>query len=144
MGDDATLLALLLDERAIVRTLHQYGHAMDYGLEQQFVDVFTEDGIFDVRLPDGRIGHREEGRAELAAYIAKYPKPPTVYNKHIMVDPLIEINGDQATVESYWIALRGDANRKPTMACFGRYKDDVRKIDGKWLIKERFTQIEAI
>ncbi len=34
----------LQDERAIVRTLYQYAHGLDYGPEEAFVDVFTADG----------------------------------------------------------------------------------------------------
>ena len=42
-------LAALEAERAILRTLYRYGHSIDYGLEQEWVDCFTEDGVFDVR-----------------------------------------------------------------------------------------------
>ena len=41
-------LALLLEERAILRLLHRYAHAMDYGDESAWVDVFTADGVFDL------------------------------------------------------------------------------------------------
>ena len=49
-------LQALEDERAILETLYQYGHAMDYGPDADFVDCFTPDGLWDVRmrkLPDG-------------------------------------------------------------------------------------------
>jgi hypothetical protein len=42
-------LAALEEERAILRTLYRYGHSIDYGLELEWVDCFTEDGVFDVR-----------------------------------------------------------------------------------------------
>jgi hypothetical protein len=143
--DDAAMLELLLEERAVLRTLHRYCHSMDYGLEEEWTSVFTDDGIFDVRKAvDGTILHREEGREELAAYIAGYPKPPASFNKHIMVDPLIEIDGDRATARSYWMALRNDADGHPAMTSFGRYLDSLAKVDGTWRIKERLAEVEAL
>ena len=35
-------LAALEAERAILRTLYRYGHSIDYGLEQEWVDCFIE------------------------------------------------------------------------------------------------------
>ena len=37
-------LDVLENERAILDTLYQYGHSLDYGLEEQYVDCFTSDG----------------------------------------------------------------------------------------------------
>ena len=44
--DLATRLKLLEDERAILRTLYRYGHGVDAGEEEAWVDCFTEDGRF--------------------------------------------------------------------------------------------------
>ena len=56
---------------AIMRALHEYAHAMDYGDEAAWVDVFTEDAVFDVvEVVGSRRVHREEGKADLAAYVA--------------------------------------------------------------------------
>ena len=55
-------LAVLLEERAIVRALHEYAHAMDDGREEAWVEAFTPDAIFDVvEVVGGRRVHREEG-----------------------------------------------------------------------------------
>ena len=43
-------LQVLEDERAILQTLHQYGHAMDYGPDAEFIDCFT---------PRGRLGRAD-------------------------------------------------------------------------------------
>jgi hypothetical protein len=58
-------LEALETERAILRTLYRYGHSIDYGLEQEWVDCFTEDGVFDVRRRVGPASARYEGRAPL-------------------------------------------------------------------------------
>jgi 3-phenylpropionate/cinnamic acid dioxygenase small subunit len=137
-------LRMIVEERAIIRTMHRYAHAMDQGLEAQWLDTFTEDAVFDVvRSDDGTTVHREEGHGELARYIARYPKPPA-YRKHVVVDPLIEIRGDEATVESYWLLLERDAEGGAArLSAFGHYRDRLRKIDGEWKIAERLAKVEA-
>ena len=87
---DAAALRALLDERAIIQLMHEYAHAMDYGDEAAWVDVFTPDAVFDViESVGGQRIHREEGHGDLAAYVAAYPKPPA-FRKHIIVDPVVE------------------------------------------------------
>jgi 3-phenylpropionate/cinnamic acid dioxygenase small subunit len=48
-GDLEARIALLEDEQAILKNLYRYGHSIDYGDEEAWVDCFTEDGVFDVR-----------------------------------------------------------------------------------------------
>jgi 3-phenylpropionate/cinnamic acid dioxygenase small subunit len=143
MGDDARFLETLREERAIMDTLHQYCHAVDYGLEDAYVGAFTDDAVFDVRKPTGETLHREVGRDELAAYLAKYPKPPSRYNKHFMMDPMIELDDDSATVRSYFLAMRNGDDNKPVVGSFGRYIDRLVKVDGRWRIAERIAEVEA-
>ena len=141
---DVRELRALLDERAIVQLMHRYAHAMDYGDEAAWVDVFTPDAVFDVvESVGGRRIHREEGRGDLAAYVAAYPKPPA-FRKHVIVDPVVEVDGDEARVESYWILLhREQDDGMPVLAAFGRSTDRVVRLDGEWRIAERFAEVEA-
>ena len=138
-------LELLLEERAIMRTLHAYAQAMDAGEEERWVRTFTDDAVFDVYRPGtGERVHREDGRDSLAAYIRGYPKPPS-YRKHLVVDPMIEIDGDEARVEAYWVLLqRNDLTGAAELAAFGRYHDRLAKIDGTWRIRERLAEVEAM
>lgn len=141
---DTDALGLLLEERAVLRALHEYGHAMDYGDEAAWVEAFTPDAVFDVvEVVGGRRVHREEGRGDLARYVAGYPKPPH-FRKHVIVDPLIDIEGDRARVRAYWILLqRDDADGRPALAAFGHYDDRMVKLDGRWRIAERRAEVEA-
>ena len=141
MHDD---LRLLLEERAILRALHHYAHTMDYGDEAAWVACFTPDAVFDVFHPDtGEKIHREDGHADLARYVAQYPKPPA-FRKHCIVDPIVDIDGDTASVHAYWILLqRDDATSNPVLAAFGRYLDRLVKVDGRWLIAERVAHVES-
>jgi hypothetical protein len=119
---------------------------MDYGDEAAWVDVFTEDAVFDVvEVVGGRRVHREEGRGDLARYVAGYPKPPQ-FRKHVVVDPIIDVapDGLSAKVEAYWLLLqRDDDTGRPVLSAFGHYDDRWVKQDGKWRIANRDAQVEA-
>lgn len=43
-------LQMLEDERAILTTLAEYGHSIDYGLTEKFAGLFTEDAVYHVSL----------------------------------------------------------------------------------------------
>lgn len=138
-------LATLEEERAILQTLYRYGHSIDYGLEQEWVDCFTEDGVFDVRRRVGPASARYEGRAALAAFIAQHTRAPGRYHKHMLVEPVIMVSGDQATVQSYFTRLDATHDGRPFIRAFGRYMDRmVKGTDGVWRFKERVAEVEAV
>jgi hypothetical protein len=117
---------------------------MDYGREDEWVAVFTDDAVFDVvEVVGGRRVHREDGRGELAEYVANYPKPPH-FRKHVVVDPIIDVTGDDAKVAAYWLLLqRDDDSGRPTIVAFGHYDDRWVKRDGRWRIAHRYAEVEA-
>lgn len=129
-----------------MRLLHTYAHTMDSGDEAAWVDVFTEDAVFDtVEKVGGRVVHHTSGRAELAEYIGYYPKAPD-YCKHVIVNPLITLDEDAtgASVKAYWLFLQRSAEGgAPVVTAFGTYQDRLAKVDGEWKIAERYAGVEA-
>lgn len=139
-------LRSLEDERAIVRTLHRYGHAMDYGPDADFVDCFTRDGLWDVRMrkhPEGSFrcrGH-DEIRASLEQQMPM--RAPALYAKHVVVDPLIAVSADDASVESYFLRIEPRDDQPTQIVASGRYVDRlVRCDDGRWRFTERVAEID--
>ena len=145
LADIQTRLSRLEDERAVLATLNRYGHSIDYGLEQDWVDCFTEDGVFDVQHHRaGPPGARHEGREALAAFVGQHTRAPAKYHKHVVVEPVIALAGDGATVVSYYCRLDVAPNGEPYVRSFGRYRDTmVRCPDGRWRFKERIADGEA-
>jgi 3-phenylpropionate/cinnamic acid dioxygenase small subunit len=142
--DKTAAITRLIAERDILATLHTYAQAMDRGDEQAWVDVFTHDAVFDVvnAVTHVRV-HREEGRAQLARYIASYPKPPH-YRKHIVIDPVITVNDATAQVKAYWLLLvRAESSGVPEVIAFGSYQDRLERREGGWRIVERLAEVEA-
>lgn len=141
VGGDLSGVDRLVQEQAILRTMHEYGHALDYGDEQLIADVFCEDGVFDVRMTDGSPVHIERGRQEMVEYARGYPKPPEVHTKHLLHSPVITVDGDRATAVAYFSALR-ERDGVPYLMAFGRYRDELVR-ESRWRIKHRFAEVEA-
>lgn len=162
-GHDIGLLAARLrkleDERDIRLALDRYGHSIDYGLESEWVDCFTPDGVYDLRLrvmspgldkifPFARVdagGIRFSGSKALASFVAVHSRPPAAYHKHIVVDQIVTRFGeeDKARATSYFLRVDDLAGRREIVA-FGRYVDLlVRCPDGRWRFSERVVELES-
>ncbi len=138
-------LLRLEDEQGVLDTLYAYGHGLDYGLEDAWIDCWTEDAVLDW---PGRALMR--GHAELRAGFRKHTHAPQAYHKHVVVEPRIQFEPgdprgvDRATVVSMYARLDRYAEG-PKIRAFGRYRDTlVRCADGRWRLKERYPDIEAI
>jgi len=137
------------DERGILATLYKYGHSIDYGLEADWVECFAEDGAFDMRRrPDfaPAEGQRHQGRKALAAFVATHTRAPARWHKHMVVEPVVTVDGDGATVTSYFLRMDEDEGGSDAYAfAFGRYRDRmVRCEDGVWRFQERVVEIESL
>lgn len=138
------LAGVIADERAILRVLYTYGHALDYGEEDKWVGLFTPDGIFHVELPGGRPPIHCAGSQELAAFAAAHPRAPAALHKHLLLNPLIDVHGNEAQAASYFQLLL-DIDSKPETYCFGRYLDELVRCEGSvWRFKKRVAQVQSI
>lgn len=148
-GRDSELraqLALLMAERDVLGTLYRYGHSIDYGLEEEWLDCFASDGVFDVRYRVGaKPSRRFKSGDDLARFIAAHSRAPHRWHKHLLFEPLITIDGDRATARSYFARLDADEDGTPFVRAFGRYLDELaRGSDGKWRFVERIAEVEAV
>lgn len=143
-------LRVFQEEQSILHTLYRYGHSIDYGLDAEWLDCFTEDGVFELRSRDGLLltdmKHplgRYQGRDALTQFIGRSAKPPAKYRKHLLIEPRISIQGNRATAVSYYASLHEERGA-PFLRAFGRYLDQFVKCpDGKWRFQERVDELEA-
>src|SRR2546428_10547563 len=139
-------LQALEDERAILETLYQYGHAMDYGPDADFVDCFTPDGLWDVRmrkLPDGSFQCKGHGEIQESLAGQTAVRAPALYAKHFVMDPRIVVTGDEAYVQSYFLRVEPRDAAPTQIVASGRYVDHlVRCDDGRWRFTERIAEID--
>ena len=138
------LAKVIADERAILRVLYGYCHAIDYGEEARWVGLFTADGIFHVDMPRGLPSIHCAGQKELAAFVAAHPRAPAALHKHLLLNPLIELHGDEARVASYFQLLL-EIDGVPETFCFGRYLDRLARSEaGPWQFRERVAQVQSM
>ncbi|HEV3309755.1 MAG TPA: nuclear transport factor 2 family protein [Chloroflexota bacterium] len=150
----------LEDERDIRLTLERYGHSIDYGLEDQWVDCFTEHGVDDHRMANmpsewksifpfaefDSGGMRLVGRDALAAFIAMHTRPPKSLHKHLVVDTVITrgLDPDKAESASYFLRV-DEAGPDRIISAFGRYIDQLERCeDGRWRFSERRIELESL
>ncbi len=131
-------LRRLEDERDILQTLYVYGHSLDDGREDAFMDCWTPDAV--LQWPDRPpiCGH-----AELRAAFRAHSHAPLAWHKHMLMVPRVTLSGDRATVDSMFARLdRYDSG--PAVRSFGRYLDVLRRCaDGRWRLQERVAEREA-
>ena len=70
------------------------------------------------------------------------PTPVSCSNQtrstHISSNPVIDIHGDTATVESDFQVVRRDSDGRARIVLLGRYRDEVRRgSDGRWRLYTR-------
>ncbi len=107
------------------------------------MDTFTPDGVFEVvDAATGERLHRQQGRGDLARYVAGAPRS-SARRQHVVTNPVIAVDGDEARVDSSWQLLEQDEVGRPVLAAFGRYHDRlVRDADG-WRFAERHADIDG-
>ena len=142
-------LERLEDERAIYGLLCRYGEALDYGLADQFVDCFTEDGKWILRR-DGADDLEIAGRVALLAFGKWHSHYPDVVHKHNFGGLQIDLQGAEATAKSYFFRLDASIARDEDdprasdsfIFEFGRYLDTLVKVDGVWRFAQRIVKGE--
>jgi len=60
-----------------------------------------------------------------------------------MVDPVIDLDGDEARVESAFLFLTQVPNQQPQVVAWGRYRDRLRREGSTWRFVERICETEA-
>lgn len=57
--------------------------------------------------------------------------------KHLITNPSIELDGDNATATSYWIEVAVSKDDKHSIAGGGYYADVLKRVNGAWRFKQR-------
>jgi ketosteroid isomerase-like protein len=133
----------LEDERNIVRTLYAYAAGLDYGPQEAFVDVFTEDGSW-TRMPGRRKGTRAFiGKHGFSEMYRDHTHAPEYFHKHLILNPRVDVDGDTAKAVSNLVFIC-DHPDGPYIRAFSRCTDRlVRGEDGVWRIAERQAELES-
>ncbi|MGE0227838.1 MAG: nuclear transport factor 2 family protein [Dehalococcoidia bacterium] len=121
------------DRLDILDLAARYSHATDHGDGEALAATFTEDGVFD-----GPGGSRQGRAAHVEATNALGASGMVL--RHFISNAVIEGDGDAATMQLYVeVKNLGDLT---TPMLIGRYHDELRRVDGRWLFARRSVEVD--
>ena len=121
----------------IQQVLYRYCRGVDRGEVETIASVYH---------PDARDRHGafEGAGKDFATYLVAAMDAVPAVGQHHITNVLIELSGQAADVESYFIALHpqaGPDGAQHVLVC-GRYLDRFESRDGAWLIADRQVVID--
>jgi len=121
------------DDLAIRRLLAEYCRHVDDARFAAAAALFTTDGAF-VMGDD-----QPTGRHELASWW-EAQQPPHRRGRHISGEPIVDVDGDRATVSSDFLFVRW-IRGVLTLELAGRYHDRCVRGDDGWRIERRVVEL---
>ncbi|MBC2776635.1 nuclear transport factor 2 family protein [Parasphingopyxis marina] len=122
------------DRLEIRQVLLRYCRGVDRGIASLIVGAYHEDAI-DTH------GAFTGSAEEFAALCIENFDKPNLSAQHHLTNSIIELNGDRAAVETYFLAWRpqlGEKTGDPELVQIGgRYLDRFEKRNGSWKISQR-------
>lgn len=134
------MLSVLEEKDAIHETIANYCFHFDGGEFDQWVDLFTDDGVFDA----GTMGV-QKGKEALKAFLKNVRLTNgSPMMKHCVMNEIITVHGDQATAKSYIILVRSKGEGALVNGLAGRYEDQLIKQGDRWLFKNRKVHFDLM
>ncbi|MFI5046926.1 MAG: nuclear transport factor 2 family protein [Acidimicrobiia bacterium] len=116
------------DRDEILQVLYRYNHAFDSGDADEWAGTFTEDAVFNAA---GRVMN---GREELRTFAGGAGGGG---RRHLLMNPVIDVEGDTAHVRAYVVLLRDGA-----IGAVGGYDDELARTAEGWRIAKRTFTVE--
>jgi ketosteroid isomerase-like protein len=140
-------LRILEAEREIRTVLAMYGYTADCCLDQDYVDLCTEDVLFDVNHVEADGSSRMvtlTGKQELLEWMSnsnpQWNSRADYFGRSMHIQDLnvvIEVEGDIARANTYALTLGGDKNNRIVFSYAGDTSWLFRRLGERWLIAER-------
>jgi hypothetical protein len=128
----------LNDERNIRDVLAQYGYNADLGREEAWVDLWSEDGTYD--LDFGRFTGRDALLDIVMDREGAHKREIENRSQHVIVNPMIRIVGDTAWCECYSIVLVGTESDGYAVYTGGYNHFDLQRSGQTWTISRRLRR----
>ena len=137
MTDDALAAKMqaLIDRNEILDVLNRYSRAMDRQDRELARTVYHDDAI-DVH------GSHAFGVEDFLDWAFEYHSHQ-LHHQHFVTNQSIEIDGDTAHAETYYLFVGRYPDREtPLTLAGGRYVDRLERRDGRWAIAKRVCTAE--
>lgn len=132
-------IQVLEDKEAILNVLARYGFTYDLLRFDEWADLFTEDGVFNIDAH----GQSEikRGRETLRAFFKQQAK--YLAEQHLQLGVIIKVSGDTAKAIGFQVLTMntGEENTKPFIDNTFVRTWTLERVKGKWLIKEAVSRV---
>jgi SnoaL-like domain len=135
VSDLAVKVQELLDRQAILDCLHRINRGVDRDDVELVASCYHPEALDDHGFYVGS----GPGMAEWA--IAGHAESRT--SQHHITNHLVDLDGDGAHSETYFLAVNHQASGAITVAC-GRYMDRFERRNGEWRIAGRVCIVETV
>lgn len=128
------------DRAQIDELMARYLFALDWQDPEMYGSVFAPDGV--LVWAGGTVNGREaivqelhNARAADERANAATPGLRPFRRRHFISNFVLRIDGDRATARSLWFEFNNDGEeRRPYVGAYGHLEDELRRVDGQWLI----------
>ena len=125
------------DLEEIRRLLLDYGRYLDGKDFESLAQLWAEDGEIVNSQGEGPARGREAIRALMTGMLGRDLADESGKDFHVFANPIIDLDGDRATVRSMWLYVTPDEHGHPQLAQMGHYEDLVVRESGQWRFKRR-------
>ncbi len=138
-------------QQQIERALFNYARTIDEQRFRDWVELFTEDGVYSVMTQENQQDQglylvMDEGREALkerAAYALGFWQAPRGKMLHTISNIDVEPrSGGEVSVRSYLVAYRTEAAGDTQLHCCGTADDVLVLQGGRWLFKRRAVVVD--
>jgi hypothetical protein len=149
LAASSVCLASYADDRAEIENIsNRYMIAVDAGDIETVMATWADDGVLDW------VGGVERGKAAIRKAMSNFggarhvdiPAGATSRPRthHHILNHVIDVNGNTAKTIAYWFALTNSTPQKDVqLLYFGHYEDELVKVNGHWLFKQRKVYNES-
>ena len=130
-----------VDEVIIWQLLCRYCHLVDRGDMADVVDLFHPEATL-VLPPNPPAKGREAIRKAYDDWLHT-AREPTVWLRHMISSPFIDVDGDRAAAISYLTADFLLRKKGTIQALVGRYQDELVRNEDRWLLWRREVLVDA-
>jgi ketosteroid isomerase-like protein len=125
-------LRVVIDKQEIHEVIMRYCRGIDRGDVPLVLSTFHEDAI------DNHVGIEEIAHKQIPAAL-ELAKTAVIWTMHSILNELVEVDGDVAMSESYFVAYHRMAydGREVDWTLGGRYMDRMERRNGEWKIAYR-------
>jgi ketosteroid isomerase-like protein len=135
--EERAALRRLEDLEEIRRLLLDYGRFLDGKDFVSLSQLWAEDGVIVNSQGTGPAKGQAAILELMNSMLGPDLAPETGKDFHVFANPIIDLDGDTATVRSFWLYVTPDESGYPHLAQMGHYEDVVTRENGRWRFKSR-------